>query len=861
MAMHRPLLVLSLLPATALAGHCYGITDCSSCTSDTRGSECAWCDGSCQMAWDSCSSTQITLSASCVSGPPPPPLPGNGPFFEDASHLLAVNPAARNYGVAVTDTNADGIFEFVVAGYGSANLVYQWDAVRQQYMEIAPETIKDATSRAIGVAACDIDGDGYEELYVLNTDQYQGVTLTSDRLYDRNADGTYTELFQLPTNANAANFVAGRSCACVDRTGNGRYGIMVANYGGPMRLFETSGEGSRTVVDVASAAGVALTTGGRALVSGPIVSTGMDIFANNEGYVGGRRLEEEDGDEAERARRQLSHRANFFFVNQGDGTFNDQASAVGLLDNFYTGRGTTLFDANHDGLIDIVYGNWNAQHRLWVQSRDSSGAASFTDVAPVALATASPIRTVIVADWDNDGFEEIFWNNIPGANRLFRKLPADADWTMIDAGAATDAGGYGTGGAVGDFDGDGRLELVVSHGESASQPLSLFRPTQGASNNWLRVKPLTRSGAPARGAVVTLSGASSLAHTQLKVIDAGSGYLCQMEPIAHFGLGTSTSVATVRVRWPGNVCVTMSAPAINMVHTVPYPQGACSCDATANSCTSGTVGVSVTPAGSPPSPSLPSPSYPPALPWNHPQHPPPPPSSPSPSPSLPLSPPPPSASTSPPPLSSSAMTHHFVRFSTVVESTLANFDDDAYKRRLADAIDGVAVSRVTLTVTEVATSVRLRALQQAASHLNVTATVVAADASAASAVRANLVAMATPQALSDALGVTIVSVSAIEAVSQASGIGSIDASAPNLSATESAMGLRGIVGVVVGVAVLAAICCLLLVCRLRPQVIGGVEATQLGSHRKMQTEMTPSSIGIESVSSTPSTSSAVSTDP
>ena len=208
---------------------------------------------------------------------------------------------------------------------------------------------------------------------------------------------------------------------------------MVANYGGPMRLFETSGEGSRTVVDVASAAGVALTTGGRALVSGPIVSTGMDIFANNEGYVGGRRLEEEDGDEAERARRQLSHRANFFFVNQGDGTFNDQASAVGLLDNFYTGRGTTLFDANHDGLIDIVYGNWNAQHRLWVQSRDSSGAASFTDVAPAALATASPIRTVIVADWDNDGFEEIFWNNIPGANRLFRKLPADADWTMIDA--------------------------------------------------------------------------------------------------------------------------------------------------------------------------------------------------------------------------------------------------------------------------------------------------------------------------------------------------------------------------------------------------------------------------------------------
>ena len=55
------------------------------------------------------------------------------------------------------------------------------------------------------------------------------------------------------------------------------------------------------------------------------------------------------------------------------------------------------------------------------------------------MAATSRIRTVIVADFDNDGYEEIFWNNIPGANRLFRKLPGDADWTMIDAGAATDA--------------------------------------------------------------------------------------------------------------------------------------------------------------------------------------------------------------------------------------------------------------------------------------------------------------------------------------------------------------------------------------------------------------------------------------
>ena len=68
---------------------------------------------------------------------------------------------------------------------------------------------------------------------------------------------------------------------------------MVANYGGPMRLFEAEADG-RTVLDRASEAGVALTTGGRALVSGPIISSRTDIFANNEGYAGGgRRLETE----------------------------------------------------------------------------------------------------------------------------------------------------------------------------------------------------------------------------------------------------------------------------------------------------------------------------------------------------------------------------------------------------------------------------------------------------------------------------------------------------------------------------------------------------------------------------------------
>lgn len=452
-------------------------------------------------------------------------------MFINKSSLLSDNSSQLYYGIAVTDVDRDGAFELFVAGFGHRNVVLKWQG--EAFVDIADDVLADPGRQAIGVAAGDLDGDGQEEIYVLNTDAFQGRKQFGDRLFDWREDGWH-DLFALPQNQDALNLTAGRSVAWVDRNGDGRYGCLLANYGGPIRLYELNGDGM--LADMAPEAGLALVTGGRGIVALPLVSERMDIFMANE------------------------NSPNFLFRNQGDGTFVDIAAISGVSDPDQHGRGIAVLDADGDGRLDLVYGNWEGWHRLCVQF----APGKFRDVASNAMAMPSRIRTVIAADFDNDGHEEIFFNNIGQPNRLFGWR--NNQWMALPIGDALEPRGLGTGAAVGDFDGDGRLELVIAHGESGAQPLSLYHSLAN-SHAWLRVMPLTAQGAPARGAIITLVADG---RTQIRAIDAGSGYLCQMEPVAHFGLGTNPAIESVEIRWLDGKTVRLH-PEANQMITVPYP--------------------------------------------------------------------------------------------------------------------------------------------------------------------------------------------------------------------------------------------------------------------------------------------------
>lgn len=480
------------------------------------------------------------------------------------------NPTQLNYGMAVTDVDGDGDLEVVVAGYDGPNLVLKYDRTLNRLVNIAIDdssspyyALRDRAGNAIGVTACDVDGDGREEIYFLNTNNaYSGRATYSDKLF-KFRNGRFEDLLgdELNVLRGVANHMAGRSVACVDRKGTGRYSIYVANYAsgsvGPHSLLEMDeaasdvSKGIIALSDVAAEAGVNKLTGGRGVVVGPILSQSKsDVFCDNE------------------------NGPNFLFKNNGDGTFVNMATQAGVEDRSQHGRGVALADFNGDGKTDIVYGNWNGPHRLYLQGSDSK----FRNIASGGFAAPSPIRTVIAADFDNDKELEVFFNNIAyrgnAPNRLFRvSRRADADPLIseLNVGDAAEPQGRGTGGTVTDLDGDGQLELLLAHGESVQQPISVFKVTQGSSNNWLRVIPRTQFGSFARGAKVTAFTRQSGAHT--RIIDGGSGYLCEMEPVAHFGLGTD-EVTVLEVSWPdgSSISRTLQPGEMNSVVEVAFPK-------------------------------------------------------------------------------------------------------------------------------------------------------------------------------------------------------------------------------------------------------------------------------------------------
>jgi hypothetical protein len=152
------------------------------------------------------------------------------------------------------------------------------------------------------------------------------------------------------------------------------------------------------------------------------------------------------------------------------------------------GSGVGLIDYDNDGWLDIYVVNGSTFDALDGKETPPRAAlfhnnhdGTFTDVAAKAGVTNDRWGFgVAIADYDNDGWPDIFVSNY-GKNRLYHNNH-DGTFTDVAEKAGVTLGNWSTGATWGDYDGDGRLDLFVAgylHWDRNNQPSS----GEGGANN------------------------------------------------------------------------------------------------------------------------------------------------------------------------------------------------------------------------------------------------------------------------------------------------------------------------------------------------------------------------------------------
>ena len=323
-----------------------------------------------------------------------------------------------------------------------------------------------------GVAFLDADGDGYVDLFFVNSKNWPGRAGAASRhaLYHNNHDGTFTD-------ATAASGLGvemyGLGVAAADYDNDGRTDLFVTGLNGN-RLFHNAGGGR--FVDVTARAGVA----------SPAFSTSaawldydrdgrLDLFVANyvEWSIATDLVCTLDGKTKSYCTPESYRgRSPVLFHNRGDGTFEDVTRAAGLYDPASKALGVALIDYDRDGWIDLVVANDTQPNRLYRNRRNGT----FVDVgttAGIAFNEAGVARAgmgVDAADYNGSGRASIVIGNF--ANEMMALYTADASGLFVDEAPRSAVGRNSLltltfGCFFFDYDLDGWLDIFAANGHVA----------------------------------------------------------------------------------------------------------------------------------------------------------------------------------------------------------------------------------------------------------------------------------------------------------------------------------------------------------------------------------------------------------
>jgi hypothetical protein len=230
---------------------------------------------------------------------------------------------------------------------------------------------------------------------------------------------------------------------------------------------------------------------------------------------------------------------NMLWHNNGDGTFTDLSRETGTCSTLW-GWAAKFGDFDNDGWQDLFV----------VDGLRSAGQENYIPVL-VTMITTPGIDFTNINNWPSIG--NMSWSGHQ-KKKLFRNLGTGVFKEIsAEAGVDNDLDGRGIG--LGDFDNDGRIDMVQTN---ADQNSLFYHNTTQPESNWVELKLVgTKSNRDAIGARVTLKAGST---RLIREVNGGNGYSSQSMKRLHFGLGNARKIDSLEIRWPGGLIQKADVP-------------------------------------------------------------------------------------------------------------------------------------------------------------------------------------------------------------------------------------------------------------------------------------------------------------
>jgi len=426
--------------------------------------------------------------------------------FSDVTRAAGLDFSFYGLGVAVADFNNDGFPDLYLTGVGQNQLLR--NTGRGSFVDVtAAAGLGNRTGFSTSAVWFDYDRDGHLDLFVCNyvrwspeadvfcsldgktksyctPEAYRGTTCW---LFRNRGNGTFEDV-----TAKSGLFDASAKSlgvAMLDFDQDGWPDLFVANDTQPNKLYRNNRDG--TFREMAVRAGVAFAEDGRA-------RAGMGVDAGDFRRTGREGL----------AVTNFDNEMIGLYEWTGGG-YIDRAgeTGIGAASRKTLGFGCLFFDADLDGHLDLLAVNGHIDDSVRNLARGP--------------AYAQP--------------PHLFWNDGQGR---FRDISGEV-------GSGFRAPKVGRGLALGDFDRDGDLDVLLT---TNGGPAYLYRNDVGNGHRSIRFQLEGRaSNRDAIGAVVEVEDAAGW---QMRRIRSGSSYLSSSMRAATFGVGLQKMVKRVVVRWP-----------------------------------------------------------------------------------------------------------------------------------------------------------------------------------------------------------------------------------------------------------------------------------------------------------------------